>query len=79
MSLLSDTAAALGGCCLDGLDGRALTQGQLGLRAVPKFPESILPLAAHLAVASCSHTTTSSSAGLCSSAKSASRAPLTLP
>lgn len=39
------------------MDGRALTQGQLGLRAVPKFPDSILPLAAHLhlAVASCSH------------------------
>lgn len=56
MSLLADTAADLGGCGTE--DVPSLTRQHTGeprLRAVPKFPDSSLPFAAHLAVASCSH------------------------
>lgn len=56
MSLLADTAADLGGRGTE--DVPFVTRqhrGELFLRAVPKFPDSNLPFAAHLAVASCSH------------------------
>lgn len=76
MSLLADTAADLGGCGTE--DVPSLTRQHTGeprLRAVPKFPDSSLPFAAHLAVASCSHHHHELLSRSAERAKTVSRAP----
>lgn len=76
MSLLADTAADLGGCGTE--DVPSLTRQHTGeprLRTVPKFPDSSLPFAAHLAVASCSHHHHELLSRSAERAKTVSRAP----